>query len=182
MIPVADTHLAPRAGDIPAGTRIVVMGVSGCGKSTVGQLLADQGGAQFFDGDSLHPAANIAKMSAGIPLDDADREPWLRDIGRHLATSGEQPLIIACSALKRSYRDLIREQAPGTVFIHLHGSFELLSERMSLRDGHFMPPALLQSQFDTLQPLQDDEAGLVLDIADSPRQLVEQAERRLRAE
>lgn len=168
---------ARHAGTAPAGAcRIVVMGVSGCGKSTVGALLGQQLGADFLDGDSLHPAANITKMSAGIPLDDIDREPWLREIGRRLGeATGESPLIIACSALKRGYRDLIRAQAPGTVFIHLAGSFELLNERMAVREGHFMPAALLRSQFATLQELQDDEAGSVWDIAAQPQQLANQA-------
>lgn len=154
----------------PSGTgagRIVVMGVSGCGKSTVGELLGQRIASKFLDGDSLHPQANIAKMSAGIPLDDADREPWLSEIGKRL--------VIACSALKRKYRDHIRAQAPDTVFIHLSGSFELLSQRMAERTGHFMPVDLLKSQFDALDELQADERGVVLDISASPQQLVNDA-------
>ncbi|WP_233125407.1 gluconokinase [Glutamicibacter sp. PAEs-4] len=159
----------------PSGTgagRIVVMGVSGCGKSTVGELLGQRIASEFLDGDSLHPQANIAKMSAGIPLDDADREPWLGEIGKRLAAEDGKPLIIACSALKRKYRDQIRAQAPDTVFIHLNGSFELLSQRMAERTGHFMPVELLKSQFETLDELQADERGVVLDISASPQQLV----------
>lgn len=152
------------------------MGVSGCGKSTVGELLGGQIKAEFLDGDSLHPKANIDKMASEKPLDDADREPWLGEIGRLLAAAGErEPLIIACSALKRKYRNQIREQAPATVFIHLHGSLELLTVRMGERAGHFMPVGLLKSQFETLEDLEPDERGLVLDISASPQQLTSQA-------
>lgn len=155
--------------------RVIVMGVSGCGKSTVGELLGAELDAGFLDGDSLHPQANIDKMAAGQPLDDADREPWLREVGNRLGTVGNESMVIACSALKRKYRDLIRAQAPGTVFIHLHGSEELLTERMGSRPGHFMPVGLLQSQLATLEPLEADEFGLVLDIAQPPSELVQDA-------
>ncbi len=155
--------------------RIVVMGVSGCGKSTVGELLGRTLGSAYLDGDSLQPASNIAKMEAGHPLDDADREPWLREIGDRLGAVGQGAMIIACSALKRSYRDLIRAHAPGTVFIHLHGTLELLTERMSARAGHFMPVGLLESQLATLEHLEAGEAGVVPDIAATPAQLARQA-------
>ena len=155
--------------------RIVVMGVSGCGKSTVGELLGRIVGSAYLDGDSLHPASNIAKMEAGHPLDDTDREPWLREIGERLGSVGQDSMIIACSALKRSYRDLIRAHAPGTVFIHLHGTLALLTERMSARAGHFMPVGLLESQLATLEHLESDEAGAVLDIAATPAQLAQEA-------
>ncbi|MGP9650620.1 gluconokinase [Glutamicibacter sp. 287] len=155
--------------------RVIVMGVSGCGKSTVGELLGAELDAGFLDGDSLHPQANIDKMAAGQPLDDADREPWLREVGNRLGAVGNESMVIACSALKRKYRDLIRAQAPGTVFIHLHGSEELLTERMGSRPGHFMPVGLLQSQLATLEPLEADEFGLVLDIAQPPSELVQDA-------
>ena len=160
-----------------AGTarKIIVMGVSGCGKSTVGELLAEAEGAVFLDGDSLHPQANIDKMAAGHPLNDQDREPWLREIGQRLGSHGQGSLIIACSALKRSYRDLIRAEAPGTVFVHLHGTPELLAERMGARPGHFMPVGLLESQLATLEPLGSDEAAVVLDIAANPENLTVQA-------
>jgi carbohydrate kinase, thermoresistant glucokinase family len=156
-------------------SRIIVMGVSGCGKSTVGELLGTRISADFLDGDSLHPQANIDKMAAGEPLDDQDREPWLREIGNRLGSAGNESMIIACSALKRKYRDLIRAQAPGTVFIHLHGSEELLTQRMRSRPGHFMPVGLLQSQLATLEPLERDEHGIMLNIEQSPAALVQDA-------
>jgi carbohydrate kinase (thermoresistant glucokinase family) len=152
------------------GVRVVVMGVSGSGKSTVGRAVADALGAPFVDGDDLHPAANVAKMAAGIPLTDADRVPWLRAVGRTLADGDDAGVVVACSALKRSYRDLIRDEAPGTVFAELDGPRELLQKRM-IRPGHFMPVSLLDSQLATLEPLQADEAGLRLDIAESPADL-----------
>ena len=105
----------------PKAPRVVVMGVSGCGKSTVGELLAQQLGVPFVDGDGLHPAANVAKMSAGIPLTDEDRWPWLEAVGAAIAAE-PGGAVMACSALRRVYRDVIRRAAPGTVFVHLHGS------------------------------------------------------------
>lgn len=152
------------------GVRVVVMGVSGSGKSTVGRLVADALGARFVDGDDLHPASNVAKMSAGIPLDDDDRAPWLRAVGRALAEGGPTGTVVACSALKRSYRDLIRTEAPGTVFAELDGTRELLATRLD-RPGHFMPASLLDSQLAILEPLHADEAGLRLDIAAPPTEL-----------
>ncbi|WP_307794735.1 gluconokinase [Leifsonia sp. TF02-11] len=153
------------------GVKVVVMGVSGSGKSTIGQAVADALGAAFVDGDDLHPAANVAKMAAAIPLTDADREPWLRAVGRTLAAGGDAGVVVACSALKRAYRDLIRSEAPGTVFAELDGPRELLEQRM-IRPGHFMPASLLDSQLATLEPLQPDEAGLRLDIDRPPADLV----------
>ena len=152
------------------------MGVSGCGKSTVGALLAQELGADFLDGDSLHPVANVEKMAAGIPLDDADRQPWLEEIGLRFARAGDRSLVIACSALKRTYRDLIRGGAPDARFVLLHGTAELLTARMVARPGHFMPPSLLTSQLQTLEPLQADEAGVVLDIAAPPAELAAEGE------
>jgi len=149
----------------PAKPLVVVMGVSGCGKTTVGGLVARELGVPFLDGDSLHPVANVAKMAAGHPLTDEDRWPWLGIVGRELAAASDGGLVLACSALKRSYRDAIREQAPDTIFLHLNGSKEVLAQRVGGRSGHFMPPALLDSQLATLEPLQDDERGVVVDIA-----------------
>jgi gluconokinase len=143
------------------------MGVSGCGKSTVAPLLAQELGGIFIDGDELHPDANIAKMASGTPLTDQDREPWLREVGNRL-TSASGTIVIACSALKRSYRDLIRAAAPDTAFAHLHGNRELLAKRLTTRPGHFMPVTLLDSQLATLEPLGPDEQGARFDIAQPP--------------
>lgn len=144
--------------------KIVIMGVAGCGKSSVGDALAGALTAQYFDGDDLHPPANIAKMSAGTPLNDADRAPWLDTVGQRLAAV-DAPILIGCSALKRSYRDRIRRYAGGPVtFLHLNGTRAVIETRMSAREGHFMPVALLDSQFATLEPLQDDELSVIIDI------------------
>ena len=161
----------------PAGSEdghrhhIVVMGVAGCGKSTVGAALADRIGAEFLDGDSLHPQANIDKMASGTPLNDDDRAPWLAEIGRRFPASNSA-LVIACSALKRSYRNIIRSADPSVVFVHLHGTRELLNARMTARPGHFMPASLLDSQLAALEALDDDEAGIVVDIASPVEDIV----------
>lgn len=154
---------------------IVVMGVSGSGKSTVGQLLADRLGASFIDSDSLHPDANVAKMRAGLPLDDHDREPWLKLVGETLASAGQASLVVACSALKRVYRDLIRTEDSNAEFLHLEGDAVLLAQRLADRAGHFMPAKLLGSQLETLEPLDADERGFALDIAETPEVLAEKA-------
>nr|WP_255622083.1 gluconokinase [Tessaracoccus sp. OS52] len=153
------------------------MGVSGCGKSTVGALLAAELQGAFLDGDALHPQANIDKMSRGIPLDDDDRAPWLAECGARLgeARSQGRTLVLGCSALKRSYRDIIRAGAPDTIFVHLHGTKELLWERMQVRPGHFMPASLLDSQLATLELLGDDEQGRVFDIIEHPSVIVQTA-------
>ncbi|RZQ62603.1 gluconokinase [Amycolatopsis suaedae] len=157
---------------------VVVMGVAGSGKTTVGTELARRLGVPYAEADEFHPEANIAKMSAGTPLTDEDRWPWLdaiaRWIGRHAGPGG----VVTSSALKRSYRDVLR--GGGDVwFVHLHGDRELIAERMRKRSGHFMPVSLLDSQIADLEPLQPDEAGVVLDIARSPADLVEAALRSL---
>ena len=150
----------------------VVMGVSGCGKSKIGQGFAEAIGARFFDGDDLHPAENIAKMSRGEPLDDNDRGPWLDKVGEQLANSDE-PTVIACSALKRIYRERIRGKAGMPVtFLYLEGTHEVLSERMKHRDGHFMPVALLDSQLATLEPPGEDEETVKASIDQAPDQVV----------
>ena len=149
--------------------RMVVMGVSGCGKSSVGEEIARLTSAQFVDGDDLHPEANKAKMGAGIPLDDNDRWTWLDQVGQVLARP--EGAIIACSALKRAYRDRIRAVAPDTVFVHLNGSRELLWERMTARKNHFMPASLLDSQLAILEPLGADENGVTLPITASVKSL-----------
>ncbi|WP_416429746.1 gluconokinase [Paenarthrobacter nicotinovorans] len=152
--------------------RIIVMGVSGCGKTTIGDLVARELGVPFLDGDSLHPVDNVDKMASGTPLTDDDRWPWLASVGSELAKAGDEGLVLACSALRRSYRDAIREQAPDTIFLHLHGSKEVLTARTEGRAGHFMPPALLDSQLATLEPLQSDERGVIINIAARVQQVL----------
>lgn len=151
--------------------RIVVMGVSGCGKSTVGALLAQKLDAKFIDGDDLHPAENKAKMAAGIALNDEDRWPWLDKVGETLQS--DERVVVACSALKRKYRERILTQAKDAVFVHLSGSKEVLAERMNARQNHFMPASLLDSQLATLEPLEFDEPGLVIDIDQPVEKIVE---------
>ncbi|WP_229258981.1 gluconokinase [Duganella flavida] len=156
--------------------RWVVMGVSGCGKSTVGQALAAANGVPFVEGDQYHPPANVAKMSAGLPLDDNDRADWLLALQAQIkaARLRGEGLVISCSSLKRRYRDLLRQGDPALRFAHLDGPQELISARMQARVGHYMPPSLLESQFRDLEPLQDDEAGITLDIETPPEDLVTQ--------
>jgi gluconokinase len=157
---------------------IVVMGVSGSGKSTVGAALAQRLGVPFADADDMHPAANIAKMTAGHPLDDDDRRPWLARIGAWLA---DQPAggVVGCSALKRIYRDQLRTYASDLEFLQLEGSPEVIARRQASRPGHFMPPSLLASQFATLEPLEPDEAGVVIDVDQSVDSIVAQYVRTL---
>ncbi|MFD8481600.1 gluconokinase [Kitasatospora sp. NPDC059673] len=156
---------------------IVVMGVSGVGKTTVARLLAHRLGLPYAEADDFHPAANIAKMSAGIPLDDQDRQPWLRALGAWLGERAEAGTggVVTCSALKRSYRDTLRAACPEAFFLHLTGSHELVGDRLAHRTGHFMPTSLLDSQYATLEPLQADENGTVLDVDADPDTLVERA-------
>lgn len=155
---------------------IVVMGVAGTGKSTVGRLLADALALPYAEGDAFHPAANVAKMSAGTPLDDGDRWPWLDAIGDWMRNrAGHSGGVIAASALKRAYRDRLRATAPGTVFVHLTGERTLIEERMAARKGHFMPTTLLDSQFATLEPLQADEPGVLVDVSGTPAEITERA-------
>ncbi|MFE3880445.1 gluconokinase [Kitasatospora sp. NPDC059146] len=156
---------------------VVVMGVSGVGKTTLARLLADRLDLPFAEADEFHPLANIAKMSAGTPLDDRDREPWLRAIGAWLGERTESGTggVVTCSALKHGYRDILRAAAPGAFFLHLSGGHELVEDRLSHRTGHFMPSSLLGSQYATLEPLGADERGAVLDVGPSPEELVEMA-------
>ena len=143
---------------------IVVMGVSGSGKSTVGAALAQRFGVPFADADDFHPPANIAKMTAGVALDDDDRHPWLDAIGRWLADRCDGGGVMSCSALKRKYRDQLRSHCAQTEFVHLSGSPEVIAARQASRPGHFMPASLMASQFATLEPLQPDERGVTLDV------------------
>lgn len=154
--------------------RIVVMGVSGCGKSTVATLLAARLGVPYVDADDLHPAANVARMSAGIPLTDDDREPWLDTVAATLADAPDG-VVVACSALRRTYRDSLRAGAPGTVVVHLDGTPELLAARIGARTDHFMPASLLDTQLATLERLADDEPGTVLDVTATPDELADAA-------
>ncbi|MCT2585590.1 gluconokinase [Actinophytocola sp. S1-96] len=142
------------------------MGVAGSGKTTVARHLADELDLRFAEADDFHPPANIAKMSGGAPLTDDDRWPWLTALADWMADqrAAERSTVVTCSALKRSYRDVLRRPVPETYFLHLHGDEELLDARMRARE-HFMPPALLRSQFDTLEPLGRDEHGSTLDVS-----------------
>ncbi|MBT3163784.1 gluconokinase [Streptomyces sp. Vc74B-19] len=154
---------------------VVVMGVAGTGKTTIGPLLAARFGVPYAEGDDFHPQSNIAKMSAGTPLTDDDRWPWLDAIGDWAQQRAGLGGVVSCSALKRSYRDRLRAAAPGVVFVHLSGDRALVEDRMSHRKGHFMPTALLDSQFATLQPLGQDEAGVAVDVTGSPEEITERA-------
>lgn len=154
--------------------RWVVMGVSGCGKSTIGAALAQALGLPFLEGDAFHPPGNVAKMSAGNPLDDSDRAGWLQALAAEIGGARERGtgLVLSCSALKRRYRDTLRQADPALRFVHLQGPASLIAERMARRTDHYMPPSLLESQLRDLEALQDDEAGIRLDITLPPEVLV----------
>ncbi|MFC5380165.1 gluconokinase, GntK/IdnK-type [Aquipuribacter nitratireducens] len=155
------------------------MGVSGSGKTSVAHALVDRLGWDFLEGDDAHPAANVEKMRAGTPLTDDDRWGWLRTIAHWVGTHHEEGrrTVVACSALRRAYRDVLRtgdeEAVAATAFVHLHGDRDLLLSRISGRKGHFMPATLLDSQLDTLEPLGGDERGVVIDVDDPPDVLAE---------
>jgi gluconokinase len=149
---------------------LVLMGVSGCGKTTVGELLAERLHWTYEEGDALHPQANVAKMAAGHPLDDADRAPWLAKVADWVDArldAGECG-VISCSALKRSYRALIDRRGKGVEFVYLHGSRELIASRLVTRHGHFMPTSLLDSQFATLEEPAADEPAIRVEIGAPP--------------
>ena len=155
-------------------TIFVVMGVSGCGKSTVGAQLAAALGLDFLEGDSLHPAHNVARMAAGFALSDADREGWLQTLAGRIrqARSAGQGLVLSCSALKHAYRDILRQGAPDILFLYLHGDKALLSARMAARTGHYMPPSLLASQLATLEAPSVEENAQRFDVASRPEDIV----------
>ncbi len=164
-------------------TIAVVMGVSGSGKTTVAAGLGEQPGWILLEGDSFHPAANVAKMHAGIPLTDADRWPWLRAIAARadeLRVAG-QSAAVACSALKRAYRDVLIGDRPDVVLVYLRGSQDLIARRIKARRGHFMPPALLDSQFATLEEPGPDENPIIVDIGGTPEAEIADAIRQLHA-
>jgi gluconokinase len=152
----------------------VVMGVSGCGKSTVGAQLADALKLPFLEGDVLHPERNVARMAAGVALGDEDREGWLLTLAERLrqAYAAGQGLVLSCSALKRVYRDILRSGAPDVCFIYLHGDQSLLAARMAARTGHYMPLSLLASQLATLEPPGADENALGFEVAERPENIV----------
>ena len=162
--------------------RLVIMGVSGCGKSTVGEQLARALHLPFLEGDSLHPPRNVALMAAGTPLTDDDRAGWLDTIAARLAALPDDAgMVVSCSALKRIYRDRLRRAAPDVRFVHLHGTPALLAERLQQRQHLYMPPTLLDSQLATLEMPSADEQVIALNIAEPVAQLVQQALQQLQA-
>jgi carbohydrate kinase (thermoresistant glucokinase family) len=157
--------------------RVVVMGVSGCGKSTMARSLAQALGWRYIEGDQHHSAANIQKMSAGTPLNDDDRAGWLHTLSGLIAQAAQaqEGLVLTCSALKRKYRDVLRQGDAELLFLHLQGSKAVIAPRMNVRTGHYMPPSLLDSQLRDLEMPQADERILPLDVAQAPEQLLQQA-------
>lgn len=143
---------------------VVVMGVAGSGKTTVGQALAEHLGVEYADADDFHSPASVAKMSSGHPLDDDDRAPWLVAIGRWLAEHDDRGAVVGCSALRRRYRDVLRAAAPRLEVLHLAGDPAVVTQRVAERPGHFMPSSLVTSQLETLEPLEPDEAGYAFDL------------------
>lgn len=168
MMPIDAQHPA-RSGSSP----IYLMGVSGCGKSVIGDLLAKALHGAFIDGDDLHPTSNKQKMRVGTALDDDDRLPWFDLIHQQVAQTHVAPVVVACSGLKRMYRDLLSEGFPQTVFVYLQGDFGLILSRMQERDHEYMPPALLRSQFDTLELPERDENVIIINIENSISSIVE---------
>lgn len=155
------------------------MGVSATGKSTVATALAEELGWDFIEGDDLHPPANVAKMAAGDSLTDEDRAPWLDEISDRASrqAAAGRSSVLTCSALRRAYRDRLRAGVPAMFFLHLDGSYEVLEPRMQRRERHFMPTGLLRSQFDTLEPLEPDEDGAVVDVAGTVEEVISAARR-----
>ncbi|MEV4656731.1 gluconokinase [Micromonospora sp. NPDC049301] len=171
---------------VPASRRqpprhVVVMGVSGAGKTTVARGISDAAGLTFAEADEFHSEANVARMRSGVPLDDAARWPWLRALADWMATRDAEGVstVLACSALKRSYREVLRQGPPTVDFVHLDGTAEVIRERMARRAGHYMPASLLDSQLAILERFEPGESGLVLDVSLSPEELVSAAVDRL---
>jgi gluconokinase len=160
-----------------SNVHLVVMGVSGCGKTTVAEGLAAVTGWRFAEGDAYHPRANIDKMASGTPLTDEDRLPWLERLASWIGQqeAAGRSSVLSCSALKRSYRDVLRSGAPDVRFVHVHGDRAVLEERLSTRAGHFFPARLLDTQLETLETLGADEAGVVVDLDLTPQEQVEAA-------
>jgi gluconokinase len=156
---------------------VVVMGVSGCGKSTVGKLLARRLSAEFLEGDDLHPPRNVERMAAGIPLTDNDRRDWLLEIAQQLADAhaAKYTLVVSCSALKRSYRDMLRAASSDLAFVHIDAELPLLEERLRARTGHYMPASLLASQLQTLEPPGADERAITLAATPPAEQIASEA-------
>ncbi|MBK1788752.1 gluconokinase [Prauserella cavernicola] len=162
-------------------TCLVVMGVSGSGKTTIAELFRDRLDWRMAEADEFHPRSNIEKMSAGTPLTDADREPWLRAIRDWISecdAAGENT-VVTCSALKRAYRDILREATAHVRFVYLHGTTDTVGARLAARSGHFMPPSLLGSQFADLEPLATGEDGVTVDVTDGPERVAATALARL---
>ena len=180
--PPATTHLAQTESTDGLNCTVCVMGVSGCGKSTVATMIADHFSVPFCEADDFHPESNIKKMAAGIPLDDSDRAPWLQAVREEItrirgrgAMGYSRGCVVACSALKQSYRDLLSGEDPETVFVHLAGSFEKIYERIQQRSAHFMPASLLRSQFTALEPPQSGPTAIELSIEHSAETITAQA-------
>lgn len=158
------------------------MGVQGAGKSTIGAMIAERLELVFVDGDRLHSEENVARMAAGIALTDDERLPWLRDIARVLSDGRDRGIVVVCSALKREYRDLLRESVPDLFVVDPEGPMELVAARISEREHEYMPPELLQSQYDILEPLAADERGVIVDIGWSPEEITDRAVEAIRTE
>ncbi len=161
------------SGPATSRLRVVVMGVSGSGKTTVGELLAARLGVEYADGDDFHSDASRAKLAAGTPLEDDDRMPWLDAIGEWLASRKPAGGVVSCSALKRRYRNVLRQHVAEFTLLYCEGSRELIADRVSNRSDHFMPASLLRSQFADLEPPGSDERAVTVDVAGSPEEMVE---------